>query len=194
MLTIHEDGSLVIWDAANAARDVERGAIERRLRTSTGSAYRVAVTRDGRFAAVASSKDIQFIDVERDETVWTTNVISRTDYDFSVGAVEITHDSRFVICGSSVSSFSRRGGFIAILDATTGRELRRFAAHSDSITSLLPLPDGRFASGSSDHSIKVWDPESESTFVTASGHDSTVGGVALSTDGRYAISALSIDR
>lgn len=188
VLTVHADASLLIWDAG-------RGTIERRFRNPGEAACHLAVTRDGRFTAVASAKDVHFVDLERDESLWIANVISPAERmsGGSVGSVAITHDSRFVICGSHVSVFSTGGGFIAILEAATGKEVRRFAAHSDSVTSLLPLPDGRFASGSSDHTIKVWDPESESAFITAPAHDSAIGGVTVSTDGRYAISG-SYDR
>jgi hypothetical protein len=47
---------------------------------------------------------------------------------------------------------------IALLDAATGKEVRRFLGHSHPITALAFTPDGkRLASGSKDKSVMLWD-------------------------------------
>ena len=55
-----------------------------------------------------------------------------------------------------------------------GSGQRRCAAtlegHSDSVNALAVLPDGRLASGSRDHTIKLWDPASGSCAATLEGH------------------------
>jgi WD40 repeat protein len=48
------------------------------------------------------------------------------------------------------------------------------------------LPDGRLASGSTDRSIKLWDPASGSCVATLEGHSSYVLALAVLPDGRLA--------
>jgi WD40 repeat protein len=42
-------------------------------------------------------------------------------------------------------------------DAKTGAETARLEGHSEYVAELCVLPDGRLASGSDDHTIRLWD-------------------------------------
>jgi WD40 repeat protein len=62
--------------------------------------------------------------------------------------------------------------------------LRHFSGHSSSVTSVAFSPDGKtLASGSKDHTIKLWDVASGLELLTLKGHSSPTA-VAFSPDGK----------
>ncbi len=64
--------------------------------------------------------------------------------------------------------------------------LRTLIGHTDRICALAVLPDGRLASGSGDHTIKLWNPASGACVATFEGHSSSVNALAVLPDGRLA--------
>ncbi|KAL2817161.1 hypothetical protein BJX63DRAFT_419722 [Aspergillus granulosus] len=64
-------------------------------------------------------------------------------------------------------------------------ELQTLEGHSSSVLSVAFSPDSRLlASGSSDNTIKLWDPASGALKYTLEGHSNWVQSVAFSPDGR----------
>ncbi len=73
---------------------------------------------------------------------------------------------------------------------TGGTQLQILQGHRDSITRLAWSPDGRrLASGSTDHTIRIWDTETGRCLRVLEGHQGWVWGVAWSPDGRQLASA-----
>jgi NB-ARC domain/WD domain, G-beta repeat/APAF-1 helical domain len=66
-----------------------------------------------------------------------------------------------------------------------GAEIARLE-HSDAVTALCVLPDGRLASGSADHTIRLWDPQTGSETACLEGHSDPVTALCLLPDGRLA--------
>ena len=67
----------------------------------------------------------------------------------------------------------------------TGREIRTLHGHTYSVESVAFSPDGKIlASGSVDHTIKLWDVATGTLLRTLSGHTSFVESVAFSPDGK----------
>jgi len=67
--------------------------------------------------------------------------------------------------------------------------LRRLAGHSDQVTSIAFSPDGEMlASGSSDKTVKLWDPQTGDLERTLVGHDVRVTIVRFAPDGRAVVS------
>ncbi|WPJ64265.1 hypothetical protein SMAC4_13771 [Sordaria macrospora] len=63
--------------------------------------------------------------------------------------------------------------------------LQTLEGHSNGVNSVAFSPDGqRLASGSYDHTIKIWDPASGSCLQTLEGHSRSVNSVAFSPDGQ----------
>ena len=67
----------------------------------------------------------------------------------------------------------------------TGKELRTLPGHTEFACSVAFSPDGKtLASGSDDHTIKLWDVATGTLLRTLSGHTSSVESVAFSPDGK----------
>jgi hypothetical protein len=79
-------------------------------------------------------------------------------------------------------------------DLSSGKEIKTFVAHTDTVNSVAISPDGKTAlSGSRDGTIKLWDLSSGKEIKTVVGHtnsvDSSVDSVAISPDGKTAMSS-----
>ena len=57
--------------------------------------------------------------------------------------------------------------------------------HTDWITSVLELADGRLASSSDDRTIRLWNPDGKLLRVIKTGHDSIVSGLLERSDGTF---------
>jgi hypothetical protein len=67
--------------------------------------------------------------------------------------------------------------------------LRSLEGHTGGVWAVAVSPDGRFiVSGSSDHTVKVWELESGRLLRSLEGHTGGVRAVAVSPDGRFIVS------
>jgi WD40 repeat protein len=64
--------------------------------------------------------------------------------------------------------------------------LRTLTGHGSTVNALAVLPDGRLASGSGDHTIKLWDPATGSCAATLKGHSYQVTALAVLPGGGLA--------
>ncbi|MFE2284437.1 WD40 repeat domain-containing serine/threonine protein kinase [Streptomyces sp. NPDC059443] len=70
-------------------------------------------------------------------------------------------------------------------DADPGGPVARLAGHTNEITSLAFGPDGKtLASGSDDHTVRLWDVATGRTITTYRGHTDNVMSLAHSPDGK----------
>ena len=90
--------------------------------------------------------------------------------------------------GSKLAAGTARGWLI-MWDASTGREVLSFKAHTAQIRSIAISPDGlRIATASKDRSVKIWDTAGRQ-LLTLRGHDGQVDSVAWSPSGEWLISS-----
>jgi WD40 repeat protein len=65
--------------------------------------------------------------------------------------VAFSPDGRLVATGSDDHT-------VRVWDARTGRELRRYTGHTDTVTGVAFSPDGRqVLSGSDDKTVRLWE-------------------------------------
>jgi hypothetical protein len=67
-----------------------------------------------------------------------------------------------------------------------GAEMLRLEGHSGAVTALAVLPDGRLASASSDHTIRLWDLDIGAETARLHGHTGGVMSLTVVPDGRIA--------
>jgi WD40 repeat protein len=208
------DTTLKVWDlrASQAVHPLE-GHTDR----VTG----VAVTPDGRSVVSASwDKTLKVWDLsaarkrktslaaahKRKAGPGTSQVVhtleGHTDF---VRGVAVTPDGHYAISASSDRT-------LKVWDLHTAQAVHILEGHTDWVRAVAVTSDGRYAvSASDDQALKVWDlsaalkaslaadrkrksgPGTSQAVATLAGHASLVLGVAVTPDGRYAVSA-SMDR
>ena len=178
-----DDNTLRVWD-------LESGQMLRALQGHSFSVTAVALSSDGRRAVSGSDDEtLRVWDLESGQTLRTLQGHTR-----SVTAVALSSDGRRAVSGSDDET-------MRVWDLESGRTLRTLQRHSEKINAVALSSDRRRAvSGSDDKTLRVWDLESGQTLRTLQGHTEkvtlrTVQGhalpvtaVALSSDGRRAVS------
>ena len=95
----------------------------------------------------------------------------------NVNDVKFSPDGKYLAVATSVG--------IELRDAVTLKMERLLTGHTDKVWSVAFSPNGKtLASGSIDHTIKLWDVATGSLIRTLTGHTDYVRSVAFSPDGR----------
>jgi len=169
--------SLCVWD-------ISRGRVVGRLRGHTRNILAVGITLDGRFAVSAGYDLSVFVwDVERSTCVWSIQ------HSRPVRAVAISDDGNIVISGGGtegdydggdkgVRVADRRGGSSSLLDR-----------HYHMVSALAISPSGDRAVIASQDTLFVYDDTRWNSARKLEGQGGTIYSVALSRDGRIAISS-----
>jgi len=172
-----EDGTIRLWD-------LQRLAPVSVLEGHTGRVNGVAFTPDGRRVVSASSdQTLRVWDVE------TGAELARLDSSWGQYALDISADGRTVISGSMMVPIAwdlASGTRSAILTTTYG------PLDDTSVDAVAITPDGTKVITASYRVVRVWDLERDypsSNLATWTGHESSVQDVAVSPDGRWAVSA-----
>ncbi|WP_188298958.1 helix-turn-helix domain-containing protein [Streptomyces sp. CBMA156] len=78
----------------------------------------------------------------------------------------------------------------SLLSAYSAYSSKQFTGHTGAVVTVAYAPDGRtLATGSADHTVKLWDTATHRMLATLTGHGSSVMTVAFSPDGRTLASA-----
>jgi WD40 repeat protein len=111
-----------------------------------------------------------------------------------VWSVAFSFDGRYAVSGSGgklQGNQVRLGGDNVLLlwDLRTGRVVRTFKGHTDSVQSVAFSHGGRYAvSGSFDRTVRIWDVDTGKTVTICKGHTDPVRSVAFARDGDRVVS------
>jgi hypothetical protein len=74
---------------------------------------------------------------------------------------------------------------IRVWDVATGKEVQKFAGHTNAIRAIALSPEGKkVLSGSTDKTVRVWDVETGKELHSSDAHGNGVEAVAITRDGR----------
>jgi WD40 repeat protein len=168
--------------------DIETGQLLKTLESHSGSVWSVAIFLDG-MRVLSASEDwmLKLWDLETGQLLKTLEGGNP-----SVTAIALLPDGRRALSGpGDIESVSVIGDYpLKLWDLETGQLLKTLEGHSQEITAVALLPDGRRAlSASNDRTLKLWDLEAGQALKSLEGHSSSVLDVALLPDGRRALSA-----
>jgi WD40 repeat protein/S1-C subfamily serine protease len=106
---------------------------------------------------------------------------------YKVLSVAISPDGQTVASGAA-------GGSIKLWDRNTGKQLRTFTGHSNTVDCLAVSPDGQFlVSGSRDATLKIWKLRTGEMLRSLTGDRNFVTSVAISPDGKTVASGSAED-
>jgi len=178
---ISRDGQLAISASRDSTLKVWEVASGRELRTLRGHSNAVsdvALSADGRLAVSASWDDtLKVWDVPSGGELRTLQGHAST-----VSGVALSGDGRLAVSASWDNT-------LKVWEVASGRELRTLQGHSGEVSAVAMSEDGRLAVSAGDRTLKVWEVGSGRELRTLPGR--AVNGVALSRDGRVAVSASS---
>jgi WD40 repeat protein len=166
-----EDMQDMLWIDPATGKQIARfqESVDRRV---TCCFLSVAFSRDGKWMASISPKDIMIWDMTTERSLHTI-LPNETQL-----ALAFSEDGRTL----ATSAWSET---IKIWDATKGTELKTLRGHSGWIAQLAISADGKWlASGSTDRTVRVWDVEKGQELHTFQGHTTTVDSVAFSPDSK----------
>lgn len=196
-----EDGTVRLWDvAAGACLQVLTGHSKR--------VYAVALSADGQLA-LSSSRDatLRLWDLAGGHLIRTLDdpaavrrakrvseplqlVMGKT---YALDEMALRDVVARAVCLSVDGTLALSGGYDDVLrlwEVETGRCLRIFKGHRNTVNAVCLSSDGRYAlSGSDDATVRLWEVATGRCLRTFEGHTRAVHAVHLSADGRTALSA-----
>ena len=111
-------------------------------------------------------------------------IVPQLGHSYSVNAIAmaVTPDGQSVLSGSYDKT-------LKLWNLATGKLLRTFKGHSDSVNAVAVTPNGlRAVSGSSDHTLKLWDLATGELLRTFAGHSHGVLAIAITPGGQRVVS------
>jgi RNA polymerase sigma factor (sigma-70 family) len=163
------EGPIILWDAAT-------GKELRRLEEQPGVRGGFAFSPDGKqLALVKWGEWVGLWDVATGKQTRRLKIQPG-------GCVTFSADGKRMAVPSSTQ--------VVLLDAVSGKELRRLQGHPETIQSLAFSPDGKLlAAGGDGKSVCLWDVGTGKQLHVLKGHQQQVPSVAFSADGQILASA-----
>jgi len=182
-----EDNTLRLWDLSS-------GECLRTFVGHTDSVNSVTLSADGHWALSGSGDNtLRLWDVSCGKCLRVFGGQIEGRLHSGVHSVALSADGCWALSGSGYFLLHRPGinsdNTLRLWELSSGKCLRTFVGHTDSVTSVALSVDGRWAlSGSEDNTLRLWDVSSGECLRTLMGHTSGVNSVAMSVDGHWALS------
>ncbi len=211
LVGVSMDGSITVWDVANAETVHTLEGIGEVMRTVAFAADATQVVT-GCDAGVVRVRDVasgverhcfrqvsgvQCVAISTDGRLiagsFRDERLRIWDAESGESLFEVNGSQLVALAFSPVSRILASGGHdrtIRIWDLNLGKELRCLRGHEGPVVDLKFSPDGRFLiSGSHDGTARLWDPIYGENLRTLRGHDSRPVNLAFSPDGRLLVTA-----
>jgi len=185
-ITFSPDGKCLVTAGMNGTVTVWDVDTESVLRTFPG--------RTGNVPSIAFSPDGKRLATSDDEGIRVRNTVTGQDIHAIDGEPEILTRVTFSPDGKHLACVGEESTDIILWDAVTGKELLpSLRGHSWHVLGIAFSPDGdRLASGSMDHTVKVWNVATREELHTFEKHAHYVCHVTFLADGKRLASS-SID-
>jgi WD40 repeat protein len=179
-----DDKAIRLWNSTT-------GAEAARLEGHTAGVNALAILPDGRLASGSWDGTIRLWDVRTGAETARLEVHSVEENKGILGLAALPDGRLALRCLSTT---------ISIWDPNVGVETARLEGHTEGVTALAVLLDGRLASGSGnfvlenrgyarDNTIRLWDLKRATEITPLAGHTSWVSALARLPDGRLASSS-----
>jgi len=148
----------------------------------------VAVSPDGKRLAVARYDAVELFKQTPGADPTTRKQVHRLEgHVGKINDLRFTANSEKLIVAGGVAG---RNGEIVLWDVATGKKLKTFLGHRDTVyVAIVSGSEKILASGSYDHKIMLWDFETGEVLHTLSGHNGPVFDLAFSPDATNLVSA-----
>jgi WD40 repeat protein len=165
-VTLGSDGTLRIWDVqAGSSREVRIG----------GWSETCALTRDGTRVALGSSERVVVLDTRTGE-----QIAKHEHHKATVTAIAITDDGTRVLSGD-------RDGVVMLWYLPYNA--LQLGKHGDRVTRCTIARDGALGlTGGDDRTVRIWSFADAELRAEVRGHSYAIGGLALTRDGKRAVS------
>lgn len=170
------------------------GADDPRLVVESGghhaSIWKIHFTSDGRYLVSAGyDKVVRVWDTRTGEIARTIRGEIGDGLDGSLFAAALSADDRYLAVGGWLAGSLPDRDAVRVHDFKTGEVKALFWGHANVVQALAFSRDGKhLASGSADHTIRVWDMDQLRDVHVLKGHTDQVAGLDFSPDGRRLVS------
>ncbi len=184
LISVSDDKTIRIWD-------VEKGMLDRTLRTfsgdgSEGAIYALALSPDSRFLAVGGyfqMNEIRIINLERD-----TEVVVLKGHSNVITSLDFSNDG-LKLASSDATGIIRLWDIGFTDGAITGTSEKVLEGHTAQVYDISFAPNGKqLVSASYDGSLKLWDLTGAEQPISMTMHIDKVQTCSFSSDGKWIVS------
>jgi WD40 repeat protein len=167
------------WDQTIRVYDAATGKEKAKLTGPKYQLYGLALSSDGKqLVSCYSSGDVTSWSTKTNKAGPTYNPVPKTSSKGACHAVAFSPDNKSIAAGFD-------DGTIVVMDASTGKELRR-AKVADSVNALAFATNGKLAAGTQNEELAIVDTAGAVT--TMKGHGRPITDVTFTSDGKHLVS------